>query len=419
MDNRELKMDNKNNSQLSIVNSQLPKGWEIKKLGEVCEVGAGNSAPQEKKVFLNGTYLFIRTSDVGKIHIGFLNDSEDKLNDSAIKKMKLHPKGTLLFPKSGASTFLNHRVLMGKDGYVSSHLATLKAKNKILLDEFLFYYSINIDSRDLMQDQNYPSLKLSNIKQIQIQIPPLPEQKRIVSILDRAFSTIDKAKANAEQNLKNAKELFESYLQQVFKNKVYGSKYETLNNLCDLIVDCEHKTAPTQETGYPSIRTSNIGKGELLLDGVNRVSHEVYIQWTKRAIPKAYDLILAREAPAGNIAVIPENLDVCLGQRTVLIRPKKEKIISKYLAYLILSKDVQAKLLSLSTGATVQHINMKDIRAFKIYNLSSIQEQNRIVQELDSLQLKTKKLEEIYQKKIANLEELKKSVLQKAFSGEL
>ena len=197
------------------------------------------------------------------------------------------------------------------------------------------------------------------------------------------------------------------------------NKSHKLNDICSLIVDCEHKTAPTQTTGYPSIRTPNIGKGELILDGVNRVSQEVYLQWTRRAIPKANDLILAREASAGNIAVIPDNLEVCLGQRTVLIRPKEERIVSKYLAYLILSRDVQEKLLSHSTGATVQHINMKDIRAFKIYNLSNIHEQKQIINKLDELKSQTQTLESNYQQELDALDELKKSILQKAFNGEL
>ena len=252
-----------------------------------------------------------------------------------------------------------------------------------------------------------------------IPLPNLEEQHKFVSTIDAAFASINKAKVNTEKILQNSKELFESYLQRMFENKLHGSKFETLESLCELVVDCEHKTAPTQETGYPSIRTPNIGKGVLILEGVNRVSEKVYQEWTRRAIPQADDLILAREAPAGNIAVIPENVKVCLGQRTVLIRPKKNRIVSKFLAYLVLSKDVQEKLLSHSKGATVHHINMKDIRAFKIYNLSPLVEQQTIVQKLDALSSDTKKLELNYHQKINDLEELKKSVLQKAFSGEL
>src|SRR3989344_8492575 len=120
--------------------------WETKTLGEVCEIGAGNSAPQKKEMFEEGEYPFFRTSDVGKIHLGIIYDSVDMLNQKGIEKLKLFPQGTLLFPKSGASTFLNHRVLMGVNGYVSSHLATIKANISLLDDKFLFYFSWSIDS---------------------------------------------------------------------------------------------------------------------------------------------------------------------------------------------------------------------------------------------------------------------------------
>lgn len=104
-----------------------------------------------------------------------------------------------------------------------------------------------------------------------------------------------------------------------------------LLDVCELIIDCEHKTAPTQETGYPSIRTPNIGHGRFILDNVNRVSEETYAAWTQRGVPQAGDLILAREAPIGNVAIIPQKLKVCLGQRTVLIRPDKNSVDPHYL----------------------------------------------------------------------------------------
>src|SRR5438874_11289153 len=123
-----------------------------------------------------------------------------------------------------------------------------------------------------------------------------------------------------------------------------------LKDLCELIVDCEHKTAPTQDTGYASIRTPNIGRGRLLLDGVNRVSEETYTSWTQREVPRPDDLILAREAPIGNVAIIPPGLKVCLGQRTVLIRPNREKVNAQYLTYLLLGDEVQGRIQSRSNG---------------------------------------------------------------------
>ena len=151
-----------------------------------------------------------------------------------------------------------------------------------------------------------------------------------------------------------------------------------LNDVCTLIVDCEHKTAPLADTGYPSIRTPNIGKGRLLLDGVNLVSEETYAAWTKRAVPQSGDLILAREAPVGNIAIIPDGMKVCLGQRTVLIRPDLKQVSGRYIMYLLLEDSTRHKLLSRSNGATVRHLNMKAIRNLELPDLPKISVQNRI-----------------------------------------
>ena len=153
---------------------------------------------------------------------------------------------------------------------------------------------------------------------------------------------------------------------------------QNLSDICELIVDCEHKTAPTQEIGYPSIRTPNIGRGRLILDGANRVSEETYRKWSRRAVPQAQDLILAREAPIGNVAIIPKNLRVCLGQRTVLIRPDKNKVVPMFLLYLMLGDEIQDNLLAHSIGATVAHLNMRDIRNLKLPRLPPLPTQRKI-----------------------------------------
>lgn len=150
-----------------------------------------------------------------------------------------------------------------------------------------------------------------------------------------------------------------------------------LGNLCELIVDCEHKTAPIQEAGYPSIRTPNIGRGFFILDNVNRVSESTYVEWTKRAVPIPGDLILAREAPVGNVAVVPEGQQFCLGQRTVLIRPDSQKIDPDYLCYLLLTPQMRGMLLGKSGGATVHHLNMRDIRSLPIAPLPNLADQRR------------------------------------------
>lgn len=157
-----------------------------------------------------------------------------------------------------------------------------------------------------------------------------------------------------------------------------ASGTQTLNDVCDFIVDCLHKTAPIQDEGYPSIRTPNVGRGRLILDGVNRVSEDVYRKWTQRAVPMPGDLILAREAPAGNVAVIKDGQTVCLGQRTVHLRPNRSKVDPDYLCYFLLAPKQQGNLLAGETGATAGHVNMKDIRRLKLGVLPSVTTQQRI-----------------------------------------
>jgi type I restriction enzyme S subunit len=149
----------------------------------------------------------------------------------------------------------------------------------------------------------------------------------------------------------------------------------TLSDLCLGIVDCEHKTAPVQSEGYPSIRTPNIGRGYFLLDGVNRVSEATYAEWTRREVPQGGDLILAREAPVGNVAVIPEDDRFCLGQRTVLIRPNQALVNPDFLCYLLLTPEMQGRMHGKSGGATVHHLNLKDIRSLAMPVLPSLRVQ--------------------------------------------
>jgi type I restriction enzyme, S subunit len=159
---------------------------------------------------------------------------------------------------------------------------------------------------------------------------------------------------------------------------VIATDVVTLASVCERIVDCEHNTALTQAHGYPSIRTPNIGRGRLILDGVYRVSEETYRLWTKREVPQAGDLILAREAPVGNVAIIPEGLKVCLGQRTVLIRPDRRQVDPNYLVYLLLGDEIQGRIQSLSNGATVHHLNVKDIKELRLPSLPPLPIQRKI-----------------------------------------
>ena len=153
---------------------------------------------------------------------------------------------------------------------------------------------------------------------------------------------------------------------------------KTLNDVCLLIVDCEHRTAPKSEQGYPLIRTTDIGRGRIDLSDVQRVDAAAYEEWTRRAVPQPGDLILAREAPVGNVAIVTAGIEPVLGQRTVLIRPDPEIVDPDFLTYRLLGYDIQYWMNGVANGATVPHLNMEDIRALPLPELPDLETQRRL-----------------------------------------
>ena len=149
-----------------------------------------------------------------------------------------------------------------------------------------------------------------------------------------------------------------------------------LQDICK-IYDCPHTTAKDEGLGMPLVRTPNVGKGRLNLTNVHRVSSEVYKERTVRAIPEEDDIIIAREAPVGNAAIIQKGQIVCLGQRVVLLKPNKDLVDPNFLVYYLLSNEVQHRLRIQANGAVVAHLNVADIRNLTI-SLPPLYEQKRI-----------------------------------------
>lgn len=159
-----------------------------------------------------------------------------------------------------------------------------------------------------------------------------------------------------------------------------------LSEITTHIVDCEHKTAPVSPDGdYFAVGTPAMRDNQIDFSEARRISEETFKQWTKRLAPVPGDLLFAREAPVGPVVRIPRSNNVAPGQRTVLIRPDKTKVSNDYLFYLLTSQSVQARIAALSEGSTVAHLNVKDIREFKLPEFPAISTQERIAFILKSL----------------------------------
>jgi type I restriction enzyme S subunit len=160
--------------------------------------------------------------------------------------------------------------------------------------------------------------------------------------------------------------------------------FATLESVCLKIEDCQHKTPEFCNTGVLIARTSNIKNGTFDLSFASYVSEKQYESRVSRIQPKPGDVIFTREAPIGEAFVIPEGMRICLGQRTVLLRPDPKKIDSFFLVAQIYSLAVRSQIRQLEWGTTNPHINLADIRSLLI-SLPSIEEQKNIAEILKTM----------------------------------
>lgn len=196
--------------------------WREVPLRAVATVGAGDLAPQLPKYFVDGRFPFVRTSDVGLVHRSpsFLS-SRDLINEAAVRdgRMRQWRAGTILVPKSGASTSLNHRVRLAQPAYVSSHLATVNARRGT--DErFLYYVLCHVDARELFDSIDYPSLRLDRLRSAVVSIPPMESQRRIADYLDKVTADLDSAVASVLREVALLREYQPALISDVVTGKV-------------------------------------------------------------------------------------------------------------------------------------------------------------------------------------------------------
>lgn len=400
---------------------RLPERWERKKLGEICKVIAGQSP---EGTFYNsegnGMPFYQGKKEYGVKYIGEPTTWTTKITKEA-------EAGDILISVRapvGPVNFATQKICIGRG------LAAIRA-GKNIDKEFLFNYLIKYESEiEGNVGAVFNSINKTQIESLEIPLPPLPEQQRIVSILDECFAAIDQAKANAEQNLKNTRALFESYLQGVFdpstrsgQGKGDGWELTSLRNEIKLVVGFAFKSK-----GYTQskddillVRGDNIMQGYFRWKDAKRWKKSEYTDYEKYQLKKN-DIVLAMDRPwvkAGlKIARITEfELPALLVQRTACLR-SKDKLEHSFLYHLLNSRRFMQYLIDAQTGIGVPHISGQQILDFE-FRKPPLQQQQAIVRQLDALRAETQKLEAVYQKKIADLDELKKSILQKAFAGEL
>jgi len=396
----------------------MMSNWDIKKLGEVLSIERGGSPRPIKKYLTNSSdgINWIKISDATASE-KYIYETKEKITRDGLHKTRVVNEGDFILSNSMS---FGRPYIMKTTGCVHDGWLVLKQNGKKLFEtEFLYYL---LSSPYVFKQFNYlaagstvRNLNIALVSSVQVPIPPIPEQKRIVKILDKAFVAIDKAKANAEKNLQNSRELFDSYLNKVFANPGKDWEEKKLGDVCNIIGGgTPAKSTSKYYTGNIPWATVRDMKFDVLATTAFCITEKAIKESSSNLIPRN-NVIIATRVGLGKVCILSN--DTAINQDLKGILPKKKNGLgASYLFYWFksISKIIEAN----GVGATVKGVKIPFIESLKI-PFPNLFAQKQIVNNLDEISLDTKKLESIYQQKLADLEELKKSILQEAFDGEI
>ncbi|EHC3130879.1 restriction endonuclease subunit S [Campylobacter lari] len=414
--------------------TNLPQGWEVKKLEEIANIKGGKRLPKGENLLDNNTkFAYIRVADfqdngtINLQNIKFINEN----TYNVLKNYKIYDDNLYI---SIAGT-------IGKSGIIPKELnGAILTENAVKLEyiqnnisnKFMYFFTLSNIFKTQIQTSTkivaQPKLAITRLKQIQIPLPPLKEQERIVGILDESFAKIDESIKILEQNLLNLDELMQSALQKAFNplkdnakenyKLPQGWEWKNLGEIC-FITDGTHKTPNYIEKGVPFLSVKNISKGFFDLSDVKYISLEEHNKLIKRAKPEFGDILICRIGTLGKAIKISLDFEFSIFVSLGLLKPKV-KIISDYLVYFLNSYFIEGWINNnkVGGGTHTAKLNLNILEKCPIA-LPSLKEQEQIASYLDRLSLNIKDLKQNYQTQIKNLQELKKSLLDKAFKGNL
>ena len=322
-------------------------------LSAIARIVAGNPAPQGSEYFEGGDLLFIRTSDVGAVHRSDnFRNAADKVNQKAVNELKLRvsPKGTVLFPKSGASTFLNHRVLTCEAAYISSHLAGVICNEEMALPKYVYHLLCHVDARGIAPDQAYPSLRLSVIGSIQIPLPPLEVQREIVAEIEGFQRVIDGARAVIDN----------------YKPHIPIDPDWPMVEIGKLVKPEYGYTAKAENRGNVRfIRITDISDaGTLRKDGPKFIT---LTEEMRGSLLKKGDILVARTgATYGKTMVLDEDLEAVFASYLVRLRFPRESVNPRYYWAFAQSDAYWIQARALVTGGGQPQFNGNAIKQIKL-----------------------------------------------------
>ncbi len=401
----------------------MKQDWEVKTLGEVCEIFNGSTPLKSKKKYWdNGTINWFTINDIrsqGRI----IKTTRQKITEQGFKKssLKILPINSILLCCTAS---------VGEFAITKVELTTNQQFNglviksdDILVPKYLYYFSSTLREK-LINNSSKTTiafLSLTKLKNFKIPIPPLAEQKQIVAKLDECFAAIDKAHENTSKNLTNTKQLFQSQLNEIFTQKGKNWVEKKLIDICNEITDGSHfSPKSTGEGEFPYITVRDITNDLIDFKSCKFINNDDYNTLLKNGCkPFNGDILFSKDGTVGKVSLVDFDKDFVVLSSLAIIRPLRDVINSEFLKIILKSTQFLEDAIGKKTGAAIRRIVLRNLKQILVNFPESMNKQEKLVDSINRLYKQTQSIESNYQNQLKSLEDLKKSLLEKAFSGEL
>lgn len=402
--------------------------WTESRLDQLVLISSGGTPSRGVGEFWGGDIPWVTPTDITACQTNYVVATADRITRKGLlsSAAKLLPPGTIL---------LTSRATVGVSRIAGSALTTNQGFKNLIpqphVDGTFLFYQVQ-RQRGVFEryaaGSTFPEINKKDTARVLIAHPlDKTTQQRIASVLACIDTAIEKTEAliAKHQQIKAGlmHDLFTRGVQpngqlrpprseapELYRETAMGWiptgwRFTTCEVVCEKIIDCKNRTPPETPDGYPVIRTPNVRDGEFLDAELAFTDETSYDVWTMRGKPQVGDIVITREAPVGEVCMIPErHPHACLGQRMMLYRPDPELIDSKYFLYALQSQQIKNRLELISGGSTVGHVRVGDIRTLWMFMPENDSEQKRIADALDGATTRLTR-------EIAQVEKLKKQKL--------
>ena len=398
----------------------MKPGWEVKPLGEIADVSYGYTAKaQQEEVGPQ----FLRITDIKIDSVKWENVPFCKISEKDYEKHRLE-KGDLVFARTGATTGKSFLIRENRNAVCASYLIKVRLSDSSVTPEFLSLYFQSSDYWNAVElgteGAAQGGFNASKLKALQIPLPPLEEQRRIVALLDQAFEGLDRARANTETNLNSARELWERTVSKRFQQLESASGIN-LARLSDVAKIGGGGTPSKSKLDFWGGRVPWVSpkdmKRDVIYETQDYITDNAVENSAAKTIPAGACLIVVRSGIlARTVPIAQSGSSLTINQDLKSIIPN-DRILSDYLFCFLKSKE-EVLLKSVTKGATVHRLATDDIKALMVPMLPKNQ-QTDLSEEMMLAKKKTTKIIEDVESKLGFIADLRQSLLAKAFAGEL